>query len=181
MSLHFGANLRILLWTIIFLISSGHYIVPFFSSSSNPLTVELKGASIIDFVEAFFNNEFPLVLVSRLCSVNTTSVSWFMVCYSWLGLYILSIFLERYSFLITSFSFWVKISISPTASLSQGWLSTSYALSLFLGSTSNSYSIRFLAWSLSFGSVISYLPFMIRLWSSCILAALKGTVPISIA
>jgi len=54
--------------------SSGQAIY-FSLSSSKSLTVELNGARIIDFVDAFFNRLLPLVLVSKLCSVKITSVS----------------------------------------------------------------------------------------------------------
>ena len=116
---------------------------------------------MIDFVDAFFRSVPTLVLVSRLCSVNITSVSWNIsipvplrslltsLYLEVIWLYILSIFFARYSLWITSFSFYVKTSSSSLESLSHGWLRTSTALSLFLGSTCNKEWIRLTACSVS--------------------------------
>ena len=169
---------------------------------------------MIDFVLAFLRKDPMFVLVSRLCSVNITSVSWGRSCncpvplksgtgfdYSWWN--VLSIFFAKYSLWMTSFSFCVKTSISSLASLSQGWLRTSTALNLFLGSTYRREWIRLVACSESFtggcygctdefacpsfpvwlalGLLMSYFPLIIILCSSCIVEALKGTVPISMA
>ena len=170
------------LLTIILLTSSGHSIS--ILASSKQLIVELKGARIKDLVEAFFSKELLMDRVSRLCSVKTGSVSirlYYYYTYKCSFLYCLSIFLAKYSLVITSFSFWVKMSNSETASFSQGWLRISQADSRFLGSTLRIFLIRSIAWSLSLSSLKSYFPWTIFWWSSYMLVPLKGTVPISIA